>query len=106
MTGSDRKTSPDLRETPTLNAAEEEERSGEVQRVMPLHALPWLIVTFDQVKHLPIDPRVGFIVSFIDGRSTVEMIIDMAGLPRVVTLRILAKLLALGAIELHKGAAR
>lgn len=104
MAGSDGKTGPDLREIPTLNAHEEGERSGEVQRVMPMHALPWLLMTFDQVKHLPIDPRVGFIVSFIDGRGTVEMIIDMAGLPRTVTLRILAKLLALGAIELHTAA--
>ena len=106
MTGSDRKSAPDPREVPTLNASEEEERSGEVQRVMPLHAVPWLVVTFDEVKRLPIDPRVGFIVSFIDGRSTVEMIIDMAGFPRTLTLRILAKLLALGAIELHTGAVR
>ncbi len=106
MTGSDPKTGPDPREVPTLNSKEEEERSGEVQRVLPTHAVPWLIVTLDEVRRLPIDPRVGFIVSFIDGRSTVEMIVDMAGFPRALTLRILVKLLALGAIELRMGAVR
>ncbi len=104
MSGSDPKNAPDPREVPTLNE-KEEERSGEVQRVLPTHAVPWLIVTLDAVRRLPIDPRVGFIVSLIDGRSTVEMIVDMAGFPRALTLRSLVKLLALGAIELHMGGA-
>lgn len=100
MTGSDRKSGSGLREADTLNETEDEE-SGEIQRVVPMDAVPWLIITFDQLRHLPIDPRAGFLVSLIDGRSTVEMITDVAGLPKPLTLRILAKLLALKAIELR-----
>ena len=100
MSGSDPKRAGELREADTLNSAEEED-SGEIQRVVPMDAVPWLLVTFDQLRHLPIDPRAGFLVSLIDGRSTVEMIVDLAGLPKPLTLRILAKLMALKAIELR-----
>lgn len=107
MSGSDPKSGPDPREVPTLNASDKEDvGSGEAQRALPMHAVPWLIVTLDEVRRLPIDPRVGFIVSLIDGRSTVEMIVDLAGFPRALTLRMLVKLLALGAIELHMGTVR
>jgi hypothetical protein len=50
---------------------------------------------------LPLDHRAGYVVSLIDGRSTVEMIVDIAMLPEGEALMILGDLRRLGAIELR-----
>lgn len=66
-----------------------------------LEAVPWLDVTYDELKLLPLDHRDGFIVSLIDGRSTIEMIADMSGMSLSTALGILAYLSARGVITLH-----
>ena len=102
MTGSkDRITSPvDLTE-----AARESERllqtSSEVRRHVPLAAVPWLTFTLDQLRELPLDTRAGYLVSLIDGRSTVEMISVISGMDVDEVTGIFARLLELGAIELR-----
>ena len=102
MSGSeDRKTLPvDLREFDTVDIAEEWD-SGEVRPLVPMKAVPWLVMTLEQIRALPVDHRAGFILSLIDGRCSVEMILDMAGLPEQLALRILATLMSHGAIELR-----
>jgi hypothetical protein len=64
-------------------------------------AVPWLVVTYDELQRLPLHPRAGFVVSLIDGRCTVEMLLDVSGMREDETLDILAELLRLGAIELR-----
>jgi len=102
MPGSeDRKTLPvDLRELETADLSEEED-SGEVRPLVPMKSVPWLVMTLEQIRALPVDHRAGFILSLIDGRCSVEMILDMAGLPEQLALRIIATLMKHGAIELR-----
>jgi hypothetical protein len=65
--------------------------------------VPWLVLTPDEVRGMPLDRRTGFVLSLIDGRCTVQMILDMAALPEDETLSIFAKLLMLKVIELRDG---
>jgi hypothetical protein len=72
-----------------------------VRPVVPTYAIPWLVVTLDDLRRMPLDPRAGFVISLIDGRSSVEAIADMSGMELGALMAILAKLFELGAIELR-----
>ncbi|MBP9111381.1 MAG: hypothetical protein KBF88_01175 [Polyangiaceae bacterium] len=61
-------------------------------RLGSLEAVPKMIVKRDQLRWLSLDHRAGFIVSLIDGSSSFETILDMANIPRLDCLRILAQL--------------
>ena len=74
---------------------------SDVRAVVPVHAVPWLVVTHDQLCRLPLDSRAGFLVSLLDGRCTVEMLLDIAGMPEDDVIQLLRSLLDLGAIELR-----
>ncbi len=78
-----------------------EATGSEVRRRLPTGAVPWLIVTYDELRSMALRPEDAFVLSLIDGRLTVEMIFDISGMPDDDTAAILAKLLTLGAIELH-----
>jgi hypothetical protein len=53
-----------------------------------------------QVRWLGLDHRSGFLLSRIDGVSTVEEVLDVCGMPRLEALKTLADLLERGAIRL------
>jgi len=91
----------DLRDFARQSDREFEAASSDIRPIVPLHAVPWLIVTMDQAKELPLDSRAGLLLSLIDGRSTVEMILDMAGLPEDEAIAVLTKMVELEVIELH-----
>jgi hypothetical protein len=57
-----------------------------------------LRVDFDEVTTLALDHREGFLLSLIDGASTVEQILDVCGMPSVEATRILCRLAAEGVI--------
>lgn len=61
-------------------------------RLGPLDRVPMVVVPRTQMRWLSIDHRAGFVLSLIDGTSTVEMILDMCGMPRLDALRILQEL--------------
>jgi hypothetical protein len=61
-------------------------------RLGPLDRAPMVIVPRAQMRWLSIDHRAGFLLSLIDGSSTVEMILDVCGMPRLDALRILHEL--------------
>lgn len=50
-------------------------------------------VPSDQIRWLTLDHRAGFLLSLIDGGSTVEQILDISGMPRLDALRIMYQLL-------------
>jgi hypothetical protein len=77
------------------------EAHSDVRPVLRRSGVPWLVVTYDELRELPLDPRAGYIVSLIDGRSTVEVIVDIATLPEGEALLILGELRRLGAIEVR-----
>jgi hypothetical protein len=78
-----------------------EQSSSDIRPLMPLHAVPWFVRTVDQLKALPLDPRAALLVSLMDGRCTVEMILDMSGIREDDAIDILARMLELGVIELR-----
>jgi len=61
-------------------------------RLGPLDRVPLVVVPRTQMRWLSIDHRAGFILSLVDGSSTVEQILDVCGMPRLDALRILHEL--------------
>jgi hypothetical protein len=102
-TTSERITLPDGIETGDAGAfpGTLEPSTSDVRRVLPRSAVPWLLATQERLIGLPLDSRSAFVVSLVDGRCTVEMILDMAGMPADEAVEILHRLVRLGVIELH-----
>jgi hypothetical protein len=61
-------------------------------KIGSLDRVPIVIVPRTQMRWLSIDHRAGFILSLIDGTSTVEMVLDVSSMPRLDALRILHEL--------------
>jgi hypothetical protein len=61
-------------------------------KIGSLDRVPIIIVPRTQMRWLSIDHRAGFILSLVDGTSSVEMILDVSGMPRLDALRILQEL--------------
>lgn len=61
-------------------------------RIGPLDRVPSVAVARDQLRWLSIDHKAGFVLSLVDGVSSLEMIIDVSGMPELDTLRILSEL--------------
>jgi hypothetical protein len=61
-------------------------------RLGPLDRVPMVVVPRTQMRWLSMDHRAGFILSLIDGSSSVEMILDVCGMPKLDALRILHEL--------------
>jgi hypothetical protein len=61
-------------------------------RVGPLDRVPLVMVARDQLRWLSIDHRAGFVLSLVDGVSSLEMILDVSGMPELDALRILSEL--------------
>jgi hypothetical protein len=102
MGSSDRATTPrDLGPLAREALARAAEANSDVRPALRMDGVPWLVVTYDELRELPLDHRAGYIVSLIDGRSTVEMIVDIAALPEGEARVILGELRRLGAIEVR-----
>lgn len=61
-------------------------------RIGPMDRVPVLMVAQNQLKWLSIDHRAGFVLSHIDGTSSLEMILDVSGMASLDCLRILFEL--------------
>jgi hypothetical protein len=61
-------------------------------RLGPLDRVPSVVVQRTQLRWLSIDHRAGFVLSLIDGSSTLEMILDVCGMPKLDAMRILDEL--------------
>jgi hypothetical protein len=61
-------------------------------RLGPLDRVPLVVVPRTQMRWLSMDHRAGFILSLIDGQSSVDMILDVRGMPKLDALRILHEL--------------
>jgi len=61
-------------------------------RLGPLDRVPSVAVQRTQLRWLSIDHRAGFVLSLIDGSSTLEMILDVCGMPKLDAMRILHEL--------------
>jgi hypothetical protein len=61
-------------------------------RLGPLERVPLVVVPRTQMRWLSMDHRAGFVLSLIDGSSSVDMILDVCGMPKLDALRILHEL--------------
>ena len=101
MGAHDRITLPDIDPLERESMREFAVTSSDVRPLVPLFSVPWLIATYDELRTMPLDARAGFVVSCIDGHSSVEMLLDLCTLPEDETLDIISELVRLGAIELR-----
>lgn len=62
-------------------------------RLTNLDEPPRLLMTADQLRWLSLDHRAGFLLSMVDGQSTLEEILDVSGMSRLDAMRILCELL-------------
>jgi len=62
-------------------------------RLPNLDEPPRLVMAPAQLRWLTLDHRAGFLLSMIDGISTVEEILDISGMPRLEAMRILCELI-------------
>jgi hypothetical protein len=67
-------------------------------RLGGLEAVLDLKVAGAEVRWLGLDHRAGFLLSCVDGTTTVEEIVDVSGMPKHEALRLLAELLDGGAV--------
>lgn len=58
-------------------------------RLGPLDQVVRVAVPPDQVRWLSLDHRSGFLLSLVDGTSTMEELLDISGMPRLDALRIM-----------------
>jgi hypothetical protein len=72
-----------------------------IRLYLPLFAVPGLVVSLDSLRFLPLDARGAYVASLMDGRCSVETILDICEMNRAEVLDSLARLVELGAIELH-----
>lgn len=63
-------------------------------------AAPKLIAPRSAIAKAPIDSRAAFVLSLIDGRNTVEALVDMSAMPEDEVRGMLARLARLGLISL------
>jgi hypothetical protein len=61
-------------------------------KIGPLDRVPLVMVPREQLRWLSIDHRAGFVLSHIDGVSSLEMILDVSGMPTLDAMRILCEL--------------
>lgn len=57
----------------------------------------------DEIRWLSLDHRAGFLLSLVDGASSIETLLDISGMPRLEALRILYGLLDQRVIALSEG---
>jgi hypothetical protein len=62
-------------------------------RLGSLNKVARVALPSDQIRWLSLDHRAGFLLSLVDGHSSVEEILDISGMPRLDALRILYGLL-------------
>jgi hypothetical protein len=63
-----------------------------IAKIGPMDRVPIVMVPRDQLRWLSIDHRAGFVLSLVDGVSSLEMILDVSGMPELDALRILTEL--------------
>lgn len=69
-----------------------------VARLGAFTSVPFLMLPFDKLPSVSMDSRMGFLVALIDGASSIQTILDVAGMPPREVLHALATLRDLGIV--------
>ncbi len=72
-----------------------------MSRIGDLDRVPVVIMTDENIQWLALDHRAGFILSLMDGYTTLEELLDIAGMPHNDVLRIVGMLLDKGVISVR-----
>ncbi len=72
-------------------------------RLGPLDQIAKVAIPSDQIRWLSLDHRSGFLLSLVDGASSVDEILDVSGMSRLDALRIMYTLLEQRIIALEGG---
>jgi twitching motility two-component system response regulator PilH len=72
----------------------------EIRALVSPSMVPRLIVTVDELRDLPLDPRAAFLVSLVDGRCSVGTIADVAGIAAKDAVGIFVMLVQLRVVDL------
>jgi hypothetical protein len=70
-------------------------------KIGDLSGVPVQALSENQMRWLGLDHRSGFLLSRVDGSSTIEEVLDVCGMPRLEALKTLVDLLERGAIRVH-----
>ncbi len=70
-------------------------------KIGDLAGVPVQALSENQMRWLGLDHRSGFLLSRVDGLSTVEEVLDVCGMPRLEALKTLVDLLERGAIRIE-----
>lgn len=70
-------------------------------KIGDLSGVPVQALSENQMRWLGLDHRSGFLLSRVDGLSTVEEVLDVCGMPRLEALKTLVDLLERGAIRVQ-----
>jgi hypothetical protein len=70
-------------------------------KIGSLNAVPESVLGDAELRWLGLDHRSGFLLSRVDGISTVEEVLDVCGMPRLEALKTLVDLLERGAIRVR-----
>lgn len=84
--------------TEVARNAKERLEALHVARLGGVDAVLARTVADSEIRWLGLDHRAAFLLSHVDGRTSVEEIIDLAGMPRHDALRLLVELLERGAL--------
>lgn len=69
-------------------------------RIGSLEQTMRVVVAPEKIRWLSIDHRAGFLLSLVDGQSTVEDLLDISGMARLDALRIIAELVSKKVVSL------
>ena len=70
-------------------------------RFVPNEAIPVVAVDLAELRQLSLDPHSGFLLSLMDGSTTVETLLDVCGMPAEEAMRRLDHLVMLGVVRLR-----
>jgi hypothetical protein len=86
-----------------LTRGSDADAAGEITRVRARPGalgIPRLVMSWDAVRSLPLDPRLAYVLSRIDGQSSIDTLADVTGFSLEALVGHLARLVELGAVEL------
>jgi hypothetical protein len=72
-----------------------------VESVGSLDQVPVMVAAFDEIEARSVDHRAGFLLSQVDGVTSLETILDVSGMPPLDALRIVRELLRRGIVVLR-----
>jgi len=92
---------PTAHDTKTIRGGTDEDLERHyLSRIGPRKQVPRRAMAANQMTSLSLDHRAGFVLSLVDGFSTLDDILDMSSMSRVETLRLICELLDHGVLAL------